>query len=182
MTYEEKTISKRHIYTGGIIDVESHTVVLPNGKEATRDIVLHAGASAVVPMNEKGEIAMVSQYRKPIERVSLEIPAGKLDAGEDPETCAVRELKEETGLSAGRIKHMLSIHSTPGFSNEVLHIYGATDLKQGETCADEDEFLSVEWHPIGKLVQMIQTGQITDAKSIVGILLADRIIKGELSL
>ena len=177
MIFEEKTVSKKHIYKGGIIDVYSLTVEFPNGKQASRDLVLHSGASAVVPVNEKGEIAMVSQYRKAIERISLEIPAGKLDAGEDPEACASRELTEETGLSAGQMKHLTSTYSTPGFCNEILHIYLATQLKQGDSCTDEDEFLSVRWYPFDELVEMIGTGQVSDSKSIIGILLAEKAIK-----
>jgi ADP-ribose pyrophosphatase len=182
MNYEEKTVSSRHIYKGNIIDVEHVTVTLPDGREATRDLVLHPGASAVVPLNEKGEIYMVRQYRKAIDAVSLEIPAGKLDHGEDPRICAERELKEETGLTADRITHLVSIHSTPGFSNEVLHLYSATGLKEGENCADEDEFLSTEKYPVSQLVDMILKGEITDAKSIIGILMAERIMDGKLDI
>lgn len=180
MNYEEKTLSIQQIYDGNIIKVEKQTVSLPDGKEATRDIVLHPGASAVIPLNEKGELYMVTQYRKPIEKVSLEIPAGKLDKGEDPAVCARRELKEETGLEAGKMQHLVSIHSTPGFSNEVLHLYLAADLAEGDACADEDEFISSERIPVGKLVDMVLNHEITDAKTVIGVLLADKIIKGEI--
>lgn len=180
MNYEEKTLSIQQIYDGNIIKVEKQTVSLPDGKEATRDIVRHPGASAVIPLNEKGELYMVTQYRKPIEKVSLEIPAGKLDKGEDPAVCAKRELKEETGLEAGKIQHLVSIHSTPGFSDEVLHLYLATDLAEGDACADEDEFISSERIPVGKLVDMVLNHEITDAKTIIGVLLADKIIKSEI--
>lgn len=182
MNYEEKTISTKHIYNGNIITVESLTVTLPDGKEATRDIVLHPGASAVIPLNENGELYMVTQYRKPIEKISLEIPAGKLDKNENPAVCARRELKEETGLEAGNIKHLVSMHSTPGFCNEVLHLYVATDLKEGEACADEDEFISSQKFPISDLLDRVLHHEITDAKTIVGILLADKIIKGDIKL
>lgn len=182
MNYTEKTISEKHIYSGNIINVKLLTVSLPDGRQATRDIVMHPGASAVVPLNENGEIYMVRQYRKPIEAESLEIPAGKLDSGEAPEVCAARELKEETGLQAGKLTHLVSIHSTPGFSNEVLHLYAATDLSEGESCADADEFISTERYSVERLVNMILKGEITDAKSIIGILMADRIVKGEIKL
>jgi len=182
MNYEEKTIKREHIYKGNIIKVESLTVTLPNGKEATRDLVIHPGASVVIPIDNNGEIYMVRQYRKPIDKISLEIPAGKLDAGEDPLVCARRELKEETGLTAGNIKHLISIHSTPGFCNEVLHLYVATDLKAGESCADEDEFISTEKYPISELLNMILNHEITDAKTIIGILMADKILKNEIKL
>lgn len=166
------------MYKGNIINIELQTVELPDGREATRDVVLHPGASVVIPLTEDGQLYMVRQFRKPIDKVSLEIPAGKLDHGEDPLVCAVRELKEETGLTAESMKHLVSIHSTPGFSNEVLHMYLATGLTEGELCADEDEFISSEKVPVDKLVNMVLSGEITDAKTIIGILLADRIVRG----
>lgn len=179
MNYEEKTVSKKHIYDGNIIKVDLVTVTLPNGKEATRDIVSHPGASVVVPISSDGALYMVRQFRKPIDKVLLELPAGKLDAGEDPMVCAARELKEETGLAAKSLKHVVSIHSTPGFCNEVLHMYVATELEEGESCADEDEFISSEKVPVQTLVDMVLRGEITDAKTIIGVLLADKIIGGQ---
>lgn len=182
MNYEEKTIAKKHIYSGNIINVDLLTVTLPDGRQATRDIVSHPGASVVVPLNEKGEIYMVRQFRKPIEAISLEIPAGKLDPGEDPRTCAVRELKEETGLNAEHLTHLTSIHTTPGFSNEVLHLYVATGLSEGDSCADEDEFISTEKYSVNELLELVLKGKITDAKTIIGILLADKIISGKINI
>lgn len=176
MEYEEKTVSRKQIYKGKIISLDSAEVTLPDGKTARRDIVMHPGASVVVPLNENREIYMVRQYRKPIEKVTLELPAGKLDEGEDPAICAARELKEETGLEASEIKHLTSIYSTPGFSNEILHIYLATGLKEGTAHADEDEFVSCEKYDITELINMIINNGITDAKTIVGILMADKII------
>lgn len=182
MNYEEKTVSERHIYKGNIINVDNLTITLPDGRQATRDIVRHPGASVVVPLNEKGEVYMVRQFRKPIDMVTLEIPAGKLDPGEDPLVCAKRELKEETGLEAKEIQHLVSIHSTPGFSDEVLHMYSATGLSEGESCADEDEFISTEKYPVADLIDMILNGKITDAKTIIGVLLADKILSGKIDI
>lgn len=182
MNYEEKTLSKKHIFQGNIIGVESWSVLLPNGKEATRDVVIHPGASVVIPLTDDGQIYMVRQFRKPIDQVSLEIPAGKLDKGEDPLDCAVRELKEETGLDTKDIKHLMDIHSAPGFTNEVLHMYVAKDLHEGESCADEDEFISAEKYPINTLIDMIIRKEITDAKTIIGILMADKLVKGEIKI
>jgi ADP-ribose pyrophosphatase len=125
---------------------------------------------------------MVRQFRKPIDQESLEIPAGKLDKGEDPLECAKRELKEETGLDTKDIKHLMEIHSTPGFSNEILHMYVAKDLYEGESCADEDEFISAEKYPVNTLVDMILKNEISDAKTIIGILMADKLIKGEIKI
>lgn len=180
MNYEEKTIARKEIYQGNIINVSSLTVALPDGREASRDVVAHPGASVILPLNEQGEAYLVRQFRKPLEAVSLELPAGKLDQGEDPKVCAERELKEETGLTADSIKHILSIHTTPGFCNEIIHLYVATGLTQGDSCTDEDEFLSTEKLPVATLVDMVLKGGITDAKSIIGILLAEKIVKGEI--
>ncbi|MCX7843202.1 MAG: NUDIX hydrolase [Clostridia bacterium] len=178
MNYEEKTISKRKVFNGAVIDVEVHEVILPNGKTAKRDIVLHPGGAFVIPINENGEVYMVRQFRKPLEAFSLELPAGKLDQGEDPAECAKRELREETGLRAAQIRHVLSFNTTPGFCNELLHMYVATGLEEGESCTDEDEFLSTEKYKVDELLAMVLKGEITDAKSIIGILMADKIIKG----
>lgn len=182
MDYNEKTVSSKSVYNGNIINVELMTVTLPDGRQATRDIVRHPGASAVIALNEKGEMYMVRQFRKPLEAESLEIPAGKLDHGEDPLECARRELKEETGLSAGRLKHIVSIHSTPGFSDEVLHLYAALNLFEGDSCADADEFISTERYSVPQLLDMILDGRITDAKTIIGIFLAEKIINGQLKI
>ncbi len=178
MEYSEKTLKTEDIYKGNIIKVQNLTVSLPNGKEATRDIVLHPGASVVVPVNENGEIYMVRQFRKPLDFTTLELPAGKLDSlGEDPKICAERELIEETGLRAQSMEHLISIHTTPGFCNEVIHMYMATGLTQGESCTDEDEFLDVDKIHVSQLVDMILEHKITDAKTIIGVLLAERKIK-----
>lgn len=182
MNYEEKTISSKHIYKGNIIAVESLTVSLPNGKTASRDKVTHPGASVVIPICDSGEVYVVRQFRKPIERESLELPAGKLDHGEPPEECAVRELKEETGLEAESLRHIISIHSTPGFCDEVLHMFVATGLKEGKACTDEDEIISCEKLHINELIHKILNHEITDAKTIIGILLADKILKREIEL
>lgn len=178
----EKTISTKIVYAGEIIDVEKKTVKLSNGKNVNRDIVRHKGASVIIPITNKNEIYMVKQFRKAIERVLIEVPAGKIDKNEDPKVCAIRELKEETGIIAKNIKRILSIYSTPGFCDEILHIYIATDLIEGEACSDEDEFLISKKIKIEELIEMIYRGEITDAKSIICILTAEKYIKGELNL
>ena len=182
MDYNEKTLFSKDVYKGNIIDVKSLIVLLPNGKEAIRDIIIHPGAAVVIPLNENNEIYMVRQYRKSIEKITLELPAGKLDENEDPKICAIRELKEETGIVANNVKHVINIHSAVGFSNEVLYMYIATELKEEDSCPDENEFISYEKIKIEKLLNMILDGQITDAKSIIGILIASRIIKGEIKI
>lgn len=180
MEYKEKTVDTKNIYRGKFIGLDSLEVILPDGNKATRDIVLHPGASVIIPLNENKEIYMVRQYRKPIEKITLELPAGKLDEGEDPRVCAERELGEETGLTASEVRHLISMHSTPGFSTEVLHMYLATGLSEGDAHSDEDEFVSCEKYKLNELIKMIMRGEITDAKSIIGILLTDKIINSGL--
>lgn len=182
MDYVEKTISEERKYTGNIINVNKATVILPNGKETTRDIVRHPGASVVVPMTDDGGLLLVKQYRKPCDMISIELPAGKLDEGERPEVCAIRELREETGYTAGNIQKVIGIHSTPGFSDEILHMFVATSLTRGDACPDEDEFISCRKYTISECIEMVESGQITDAKTIIGIFLADRIQKGTYKL
>lgn len=182
MKYEEKTLTQKNIYNGSIISLESLTVMLPNGREAKRDIVRHPGACVVIPVDGNGDIYMVRQYRKPIEMISLELPAGKLDRDEEPAICARRELKEETGLDAANLKYLLSTHSSPGFSDEVLHIFVATGLTQGDMSTDEDEFLSVEKYSATTLVKKILDREITDSKSIIGILMAEKILRGDIDI
>lgn len=178
MQYNEKTLKTEDIYQGSVIKVQSLTVSLPNGKEAPRDLVLHPGASVIIPLNEKGELYMVKQFRKPLDKTTLELPAGKLDSpGEDPKLCAERELMEETGLRAGKLDYLISIHTTPGFCNEVIHMYTATELTQGEACTDEDEFLDVEKIHVSKVVDKILNHEITDAKTIIGVLMAERMLR-----
>lgn len=168
--FEEKTLSVQPIFSGRIIDVEQLQVMLPDGNTAVRDIVRHKGASAVVAVTPEGRFVMVRQYRKPNEQVFIEIPAGKLDPGESPEVCAARELKEETGYTAGRIRPLLRIHSTPGFSDEVLHLFVADDLRKGGMAPDHDEFLSCFEMTREEVLSGIRSGAITDAKTVSGIL------------
>jgi len=182
MKYAEETISTKEVYKGNIIDLNLVTVKLPNGKESTREIVIHPGASVIIPIAQNGDLYMVRQFRKPLEREMLELPAGKLDKGESPETCAIRELSEETGLEAGWVKHVISVHSTPGFCNEVLHMFAAGDLKEGTAHSDEDEFVSCERVPLNDLLRMVFKGEITDAKTIIGIFIAEKIIRGEIKI
>jgi ADP-ribose pyrophosphatase len=177
MNYYEKTLNIELIYHGSILNVERLTVELPNGRTAPRDVVRNPGASAIVPVTEDGKIILVEQFRKPIERVSLEIPAGKLDKGEDPDDCAARELKEETGYSAKNIKKILTINPVPAYADEVIHIYLATGLTSGESDPDEDEFISAKAYKPDEVISMIEKGIITDSKTISSVLFAVRMLK-----
>ncbi len=176
----EEVISRQQIFDGRIMDVQKWTVRLPNGGEAFREIVLHKGASAVVPVDGEGNTYLVRQYRTPIDRILTEIPAGKLDyIGEDRLEAAKRELKEETGFSAENWTHLTDMVTTPGFTNELISVYLARGLTKGQTHMDEDEFIDLVKLPLDEAVEMVKRGEITDGKSIVGLMLAQAAIKGE---
>lgn len=170
---EEKFIKTELVFDGQLLKVRKDTVLLPNGKEATREWIEHPGAVAVIPILDDGRIAMVKQYRYPMGKVTLEVPAGKLDRGEAPDKCVMRELKEETGYTANKIRKIATIGTTMAFSNEVIHIYVAEELVEGEACPDEDEFINVEKYTKEELHTMIKDGTIDDAKSLVAILMAN---------
>jgi ADP-ribose pyrophosphatase len=174
MDFTERTIKTESIYKGNIISLEKITVQLPNDKIATRDVVRHPGAAAVIPITDDGCVVMVKQFRKPLEKVCLEIPAGKLDKGEQPLECAKRELEEETGYKAKDIKFVLSIDTAAGFSDETIHLFLATGLEAGELKPDEDEFVEVEKIKIDDLINMIFQGKINDAKTIIGAFIAQK--------
>ena len=161
------------IYDGKILHVERWQVTCPNGRSATREIVVHKGAAAVVPVYPDGTTLLVRQQRVAVDRITLEIPAGKLDSvSEDPLDCAVRELEEETGLRAGRMTLLTSLLTTPGFCTEKIAIYLAQDLSQGQTHPDEDEFLDLVRMPLEEAVAKIMRGEIRDSKTICGLLMA----------
>ncbi len=173
----EKETDRKRIYTGKILDLDRVTVRLPNGREAYREIVLHKGAAAVLPVNERGEVAMVRQYRAALGIVTLEIPAGKLDvAGEDPLACAIRELKEETGLSAARMRFLVKMYSAAGFCNEAISIYLATNLSQSTASPDEDEFVNIVWVPFDDIYEKAISGEIRDSKTLIAILMAKQVM------
>ena len=168
----EKKISSEDIFDGVLLHVKRDMVELPNGHKSTREWIKHPGASAVVPILPNGNIILVKQFRYPVNKVTIEIPAGKLDSeGEDPLICAERELSEETGFTAGKIRKLTSIATTVGFSNEWIHLYVAEDLKPGKQHTDEDEFINCLKVPIKDALQMIDEGKIFDAKSVIAILL-----------
>lgn len=177
MEFFEKQISSKSVYKGYIVNIRSDIAELKDGKMVVREVVEHAGGVAVVPVDEHGRVLMVRQYRYPMGMELLEVPAGKLEAGEDPYECAVRELSEETGCTAGKMISLGKIYTSPGFSTEILHLYLATELIGGEMHLDEGEFLSVEAVPAGKLVEMIMSGEIKDAKTIIGVLKAVQILE-----
>lgn len=176
----EIPVSRETIYEGRILHAERWQVTCPNGNQATREIVVHKGAAAVIPVYEDGTTLLVRQHRVAVDRVTLEIPAGKLDSvTEDPYDCAVRELEEETGLKAERMTLLTSILTTPGFCTEKIAIYLAQGLSQGDTHPDEDEFLGLVRIPLEEAVSMVMRGEIRDSKTICGLLMAREIIAAQ---
>lgn len=169
----EIPFASEKIYDGKILHVERWQVTCPDGQTAPREIVLHNGAAAVVPVFDDGTTILVRQHRVAIDRVTLEIPAGKLDGpDEDPLDCAVRELGEETGLTAEKMTLLTSLFTTPGFCTEKIAIYLATGLSQGSMHLDDDEFLGLVRMPLEDAVGMVMRGEIRDGKTICGLLMA----------
>lgn len=165
----EKTISSQSIYEGRIIQVRVEEVELPNGKTASREIVHHNGAVAVLAITDEDQIVLVRQYRKPMDRILLEVPAGKLEGDEDPKSCAERELVEETGFKAKEMDQIASFYTSPGFSDELVHLYRGKGLTAGDAQPDEDEFVEVLYLSLPEAKKYIETGEIKDAKTIMAI-------------
>lgn len=173
----EKNISRKRVFDGIILKIDHVMNQLPNGKQAAREIAVHVGASAVLPVDDEGNVYLVRQYRAPIEQVLLEIPAGKLDSvDEDRLYAAKRELKEETGLEAENWLHLCDSFTTAGFSNERISIYLARELRIGESRPDEDEFLNLIKMPFDEAFQMVMRGEICDAKTQIALSMAKQIL------
>ena len=171
------TLSSRRVYDGKMIHVDLDTVRFPDDTTGELEMVRHPGASAVVPFlsdptGDDPQILLLKQFRHAADGYIYEVPAGKLDGGEDPAVCAARELKEETGCTAESIEHLTTIYTTPGFTDERIHIFMAHGIAQGESAQEKDEFMSIETMPISRALAMIRDGAISDAKSIVAILYA----------
>lgn len=165
----EECLHEETVFEGRMIRLNRDIVRLPNGVETTREVVRHPGAVALVAL-AGDELLLVRQYRYPIDQETLEIPAGKIDPGETPEVCANRELREETGYQ-GTLTHLGTFYSTPGFTDEIMHLYCARDLIWAPLTADEDEFLRVVRIPWGEALRKAQNGEFNDAKTILGILM-----------
>ncbi|MFC5403895.1 NUDIX domain-containing protein [Cohnella soli] len=166
--FYEETIGTKSIFEGRMISLQVDTVRLPNGETATREIVRHPGAVAVVAIMD-GKMLVVEQFRKPLDKAQVEIPAGKLDAGEEPEAAARRELEEETGFRARSMRRLNSFSTSPGFADEIIHIYYTDDLEQGEAHLDDEEFLTCEAITIEQAQRYIEEGKICDAKTLLAV-------------
>ncbi|ADO57152.1 NUDIX domain-containing protein [Paenibacillus polymyxa] len=165
---EEKTVSTQPIFEGKVITVQVDTVELPDGSTGKREIVKHPGAVAVLALHE-GKMLVVDQYRQAMGRCEVEIPAGKLERGEDPLEAAGRELREETGYTAKSLKLLHSFYTSPGFADEIIHLYVAEDLERGEMEPDEDEFLELFEVALEEAHTLIREGRISDAKTILAV-------------
>jgi ADP-ribose pyrophosphatase len=170
-------ISSRRIHTGKIINLDSDTVRFPDGSVGEMEIIRHPGASAIVPFlgeptGDDPQILLLKQYRYAAEQYLYEIPAGRLDSGEDPKACAIRELREETGCTAKNMEFLFTMFTTPGFTDEKIHVFMATGLEHGEHAREADEFMTVETVTMSAALRLIQNGEIKDAKTALGILFA----------
>lgn len=172
MAHTEEKLESQTIYQGRIITVTQDTVRLENGKNAKREVVHHHGGAAIVPVGKNGEVYLVRQYRYPMGRELLEIPAGKLEPEEDPRAAAIRELEEECGLTADEIVDLHPVYPSVGYDTEVIYMYLATGLHETKCHPDEDEFLDRLSYPLDTLVEMVMQGEICDAKTVAGILKA----------
>ena len=185
MNTQERQKDFKYIYEGAVINLRVDTAILPNGKTAKREVVEHPGGVCVLPIDKNGDILFVKQFRYPYMEETLEIPAGKRDKSgdSDPLTCGKRELKEETGATAQNYISIGTLYPSPGYCNEVIYMYIATDLTFGKPNPDEDEFLNLCRIPLNKAVNMVLSGEITDAKTQIAVLKAEVLInRGQMGL
>lgn len=177
MDYTETTIKKLNRYNGLITNTRVDIVKLQNGNKVYREVVEHPGGVTIIPVDDEGYVYCVRQYRYPFQIHLLEVPAGKLEKGEDPLEAAKRELSEETGITANKYINLGEIYTSPGFCTEILYIYLASDLCFGKSHPDEDEFLDVEKIHINKLYEEVMKNKIVDCKTIVAVLKAKTILE-----
>ena len=173
---KENKISSTIIYQGRLLDVRCDKVILPNGKTSTREWIKHPGAVCMIPRLPDNKIALIRQYRYPVNKEMIELPAGKLEDNENPVTCAKRELEEEIGYKSEKLTFLTNLHPAIGFADEIMGLYLAEDLVQTTSNKDEDEFLELIPTSLNKAVEMVWKGKITDVKTIIGILWAERLL------
>lgn len=170
-------VSSRRAYSGKIISLDVDTVRFPDGSVGELEMIRHPGASAIVPFlsdpaGADPQVLLIRQYRYAAEGYLYEIPAGRLNPGEAPKDCALRELKEETGCTAGHVEHLFTMYTTPGFTDEKIHLFMATQLVAGETKHEADEFLELQPMLLSRALQMVEAGEIQDSKTALGLLFA----------
>lgn len=176
MDISEKKLTSELMMKGIIVNVYHDKAELCDGRIVGREVVEHPGGVTILPVDEEGNCYMVQQYRYPMQKLMLEAPAGKLEPGEDPMECAVRELSEETGFTADELIYLGAHASSPGYSTEVLHIYLARGLHAGDVHPDDGEFLNLEKHSMQELMDLIMNNQLEDAKTVIAVLKAARIL------
>lgn len=175
----EKKLTSQEIFNGVAIHLFKDEILLPNGEKSTREVIRHPGAVCVLPVTSDGNAVFVKQFRYAFNKVTLEAPAGKLEKGEEPLSAALRELSEETGLTADEIIPMGDMYTTPALIDEVIHLYIARGLTKGEQHLDADEFINVEEIPLEKAVQLVMDGEIKDSKTQTILLKAERFLSAE---
>lgn len=166
----EKTLSSQTIFEGRAVKLRIDTVQTASGRQSTREIVEHADCVAAVAIDADDNILLVNQFRKPVEKELLEIPAGGIDAGEDAEAAVVREMREETGFRPQKVERLGGFYSAPGYGTEYLYLYLATDLTPSQLYAEDTEGIEVVWVPVAQILDLVTSGRICDAKSIAGLL------------
>ncbi len=169
MNLKEETVNRRYLYKGKIVNLRCDDALLPDGRACKREVIEHSGGASVLSVLN-GNVVLVRQFRYAYGEELLEIPAGKLNEGEEPLEAAKRELEEETGLRAQTFTLLFTLYPTPGYTNEKIYIYEATDFSGGDSRLDDDEFLNVEYYPVEEALKMIGDGTIKDAKTIVALL------------
>ena len=177
MELYEKTLTSKTLFEGKVVNLKVDTAELPDGREAYREVVEHPGGVCIAAVDEEGYIYLVEQWRYPFAEVVMELPAGKLERGEDPDLAAARELREETGFSCDALRKVGVSYSSPGFCSEVIHLYIADGLKKGQQDLDDGEFLNLSRMPLEDAVQMAVDGRIKDGKSRTLLLLCDKLIE-----
>lgn len=176
MIFEEKTMKSDKLYEGKLVNLRIDTVELADKKYSKREIIEHPGAVCILALTEDNCVILVKQYRKAVERALLELPAGIIELNEEPGETAKRELKEETGFSANKMEFLLEFYTSPGFTNEKVYIFLATDLTPGDTEFDDSEFIEVSKVHIDELVKRVNRGDIPDSKTIIGVQFAKTIL------
>lgn len=166
----EKTLSGRTVYKGKIVTLRVDEALLPNGAKAGREVVEHNGGVCILALCEDGTVPLVRQYRYPLGDVLTELPAGKLERGEEPRSAAIRELGEEVGLEPGEMTDLGFVYVSPGFCTEKVHMYLVRDVKSVPVHPDEDEFLDILYLPFDRLVEQVMSGEITDGKTVTAVL------------